>query len=128
MATNIAEASVTIEGVVYVIDCGFVKMKGYSPATGLESLVVTPVSQASANQRAGRAGRMRSGKVYRLYTEDSYTKLSPTNIPEMQRSNLSGVLLQLKALGIDNVLRFPFLSPPPAKSMSRGLELLFALG
>lgn len=65
VATNIAEASVTIEGVAYVIDCGFVKMKGYSPSTGIESLVVTPVSQASANQRAGRGGRMRAGKCYR---------------------------------------------------------------
>eukprot|EP00041_Stephanoeca_diplocostata_P017929 m.370903 g.370903 ORF g.370903 m.370903 type:complete len:708 (+) comp20863_c0_seq3:146-2269(+) len=128
VATNIAEASVTIEGVAYIIDCGFVKMKGYSPSTGIESLVVTPVSQASANQRAGRGGRMRAGKCYRLYTEASFASLPATNIPEMQRSNLAGVLLQLKALGIGNVLRFPFLSPPPAKSMSRGLELLFALG
>lgn len=150
VATNIAEASVTIEGVAYVIDCGFVKMKGcdilrgilcvscwftwyralcrYSASTGLESLVITPVSQASANQRAGRAGRMRAGKAYRLYTEDGFRSLRPSNIPEMQRSNLAGVLIQLKALGISNVLRFPFLSPPPARSMSRGLELIYALG
>lgn len=128
VATNIAEASVTIDGVVNVIDAGFVKMKGYSPSTGLESLVITPISKASANQRAGRAGRVRSGKVYRLYTEDDFLKLPDSSIPEMQRSNLAGVLLQLKALGIDNVLRFPFLSPPPAQSMARGLELLYALG
>ena len=128
VATNIAEASVTIEGVVYVIDCGFVKMKGYSPKTGIESLVVTPVSRASARQRAGRAGRIRSGKTYRLYTQEAFDKLPATTIPEMQRSNLAGIILQMKALGIDNVLRFPFLSPPPAKSMIRGLELLYALG
>eukprot|EP00039_Didymoeca_costata_P018048 m.331944 g.331944 ORF g.331944 m.331944 type:complete len:709 (-) comp16824_c0_seq1:2032-4158(-) len=128
IATNIAEASVTIDGIVYVVDCGFVKMKGYSPKSGIESLVVTPVSQASANQRAGRAGRVRSGKTYRLYTESAFQKLRTSNIPEMQRSNLAGVILQMKALGIDNVLRFPFLAPPPAKSMIRGLELLFALG
>jgi ATP-dependent RNA helicase DDX35 len=129
IATNIAEASVTIDGVVYVVDCGFVKAKGYSPATGIESLVVAPVSRASANQRAGRAGRMQSGKAYRLYTEEAYqSDLPEMNIPEMQRSNLAGVILQMKALGIDNVLRFPFLSPPPAKSMVRGLELLHALG
>lgn len=128
VATNIAEASVTIDGVAYVIDCGFVKMKGYSPDTGLESLVITPVSQASANQRAGRAGRLQPGVVFRLYTEQAFEKLSKTNIPEMQRSNLAGVLLQMKALGIGNVLRFPFLSPPPARSMARGLELLVALG
>ena len=128
VATNIAEASVTIEGIVYVIDCGFVKMKGYSPKTGIESLVVTPVSQASAKQRAGRAGRVRSGKAYRLYTQEAFDQLPASTIPEMQRSNLAGVILQMKALGIDNVLRFPFLSPPPAKSMVRGLELLYALG
>ena len=127
IATNIAEASVTIVGIVYVIDCGFVKMKGYSALSGIESLVVTPVSQASAAQRAGRAGRIRAGKVYRLYTEASYKTLQPATIPEMQRSNLAGVLLQLKALGIDNVLRFPFLSPPPALTMQRGLEVLYAL-
>lgn len=127
VATNIAEASVTIPGIVYVVDCGFVKMKGYSPASGIESLVVTPISRASADQRAGRAGRMRAGKVYRLYTEESYKTLASSTTPEMQRSNLAGVLLQLKALGIDNVLRFPFVSPPPALAMQRGLELLFAL-
>eukprot|EP00047_Mylnosiga_fluctuans_P021813 m.109397 g.109397 ORF g.109397 m.109397 type:complete len:706 (+) comp9039_c1_seq1:13-2130(+) len=127
IATNIAEASVTIPGIVYVIDCGFVKMKGYNATSGIESLVVTPVSKASADQRAGRAGRMRAGKVYRLYTEDAYKGLPDATIPEMQRSNLAGVLLQLKALGIDNVLRFAFVSPPPAIAMQRGLELLFAL-
>ena len=129
IATNIAEASVTIEGIVYVVDCGFVKTKGYSPQTGIESLVVAPVSRASANQRAGRAGRVQAGKAYRLYTEDAYqTSLPDANIPEMQRSNVAGVLLQLKALGIDNVLRFPFLSPPSSKAMIRGLDLLHALG
>ena len=129
IATNIAEASVTIDGVVYVVDCGFVKAKGYSPQTGIESLVVAPVSRASANQRAGRGGRVQAGKAYRLYTEDAYSATLPAaNIPEMQRSNIAGVLLQLKALGIDNVLRFPFLSPPPAQAMVRALELLHALG
>lgn len=128
IATNIAEASITIEGVVYVVDAGFAKIKGYNPKTGIESLVIAPVSKASAKQRAGRAGRVRSGKCYRLYTEADHAKLAPMNLPEMQRSNLAGVLLQLKALGIDNVLRFPFLSPPPAEAMMRGLELLLSLG
>ena len=75
-----------------------------------ESLVLVPVSQSSAQQRAGRAGRIRSGKAYRLYTEEDFHKLQPSAVPEMQRSNLAPVVLQLKALGIDNVLRFHFIS------------------
>ncbi|KAF4123747.1 ATP-dependent RNA helicase DDX35 [Geosmithia morbida] len=129
-STNIAEASVTIDGIVYVIDCGFVKQRAYSPRTGMETLTVTPVSKASAAQRAGRAGRTRPGKCFRLYTEEGgyRSSLPEASIPEMQRSNLAPVILQLKALGIDNVARFDFLSPPPAELMSRGLELLYALG
>ncbi|KAH9490800.1 ATPdependent RNA helicase [Bulinus truncatus] len=128
VATNIAEASVTIPGTTYVIDTGFVKLKAYNPQSGIESLVTVPISQASANQRAGKAGRVRAGKAYRLYTEESYEKLLPSTVPEMQRSDLAPVILQLKALGVANILRFHFLSPPPAKNMIRGLELLYALG
>ncbi|KAM6341052.1 putative ATP-dependent RNA helicase DHX35 isoform 3-T4 [Alca torda] len=128
VATNIAETSITIHGIAFVIDCGFVKLRAYNPKTAIECLVVVPVSKASANQRAGRAGRNRSGKCYRLYTEDDFEKLPKSTVPEMQRSNLAPVILQLKALGIDNVLRFPFLSPPPAQSMVQALELLYALG
>ncbi|XP_048578247.1 probable ATP-dependent RNA helicase DHX35 isoform X2 [Nematostella vectensis] len=127
VATNVAEASITIDGIVYVVDCGFVKLRAYSPATGIESLVVTEISQASAEQRAGRAGRVRAGKAYRLYTEDALHDLKPATVPEMQRSNLAPVLLQLKSMGIDNVLRFDFPARPPAQSMVRGLELLYAL-
>ncbi|KAK1337743.1 hypothetical protein QTO34_002376 [Cnephaeus nilssonii] len=128
VATNVAETSITISGVVYVIDCGFMKLRAYNPRTAIECLVVVPVSQASANQRAGRGGRSRSGKCYRLYTEEAFDKLPQSTIPEMQRSNLAPVILQLKALGIDNVLRFHFMSPPPAQSMVQALELLYALG
>ncbi|XP_037771510.1 probable ATP-dependent RNA helicase DHX35 isoform X3 [Chelonia mydas] len=128
VATNIAETSITINGIAFVIDCGFVKLRAYNPKTAIECLVVVPVSKASANQRAGRAGRNRSGKCYRLYTEEDFEKLPQSTVPEMQRSNLAPVILQLKALGIDNVLRFPFLSPPPAQSMVQALELLYALG
>ncbi|XP_064641577.1 probable ATP-dependent RNA helicase DHX35 [Lineus longissimus] len=128
VATNIAEASITINGIVYVVDCGFVKLKAFNAKTGTESLVIVPTSQASAEQRAGRAGRIRSGKAYRLYTESDYETLAANTIPEMQRTSLAPVILQLKALGIDNVLRFSFLSPPPAQNMVRGLELLYALG
>ncbi|XP_003384417.3 PREDICTED: probable ATP-dependent RNA helicase DHX35 [Amphimedon queenslandica] len=128
VSTNIAETSVTINGIVYVIDCGFVKLKAFSPQTSLESLVIVPISQSSALQRSGRAGRVRSGKVYRLYTEESYRALDVTTVPEVQRSSMAPVVLQLKALGIDNVLRFNYLSPPPAESLLQGLELLYALG
>lgn len=128
VATNVAETSITISGIVYVIDCGFVKLRAYNPRTAIECLVVVPVSQASANQRAGRGGRNRSGKCYRLYTEEAFDKLPQSTVPEMQRSNLAPVILQLKALGIDNVLRFHFMSPPPAQSMVQALELLYALG
>ncbi|XP_077982513.1 putative ATP-dependent RNA helicase DHX35 [Glandiceps talaboti] len=128
IATNIAEASITINGIVYIIDCGFVKLRAYNPQTGLEGLVIIPVSQASAEQRSGRGGRVRSGKAYRLYTEEDFHKLPKSAVPEMQRTNLSTVILQLKCLGIDNVLRFNFLSPPSSNAMIRGLELLYALG
>ncbi|KAH0496282.1 hypothetical protein TgHK011_003653 [Trichoderma gracile] len=127
-STNIAEASVTIDGIVHVVDCGFVKLRAYDPKTGIETLTTTPISKASASQRAGRAGRTKAGKCYRLYTEDAYQTLPETNPPEIQRSNLASTVLQLKALGIDNVVRFDFLSAPPAELMSKALELLYSLG
>ncbi|GJC82372.1 putative ATP-dependent RNA helicase DHX35 [Colletotrichum liriopes] len=127
-ATNIAEASITIDGIVYVVDCGFAKLRAYNPRTGIESLTSTAISKASASQRAGRAGRTRPGKCFRLYTEDAYLGLPEVNVPEIQRSNLAPFILQLKALGIDNVLRFNFLSPPPSELMAKALELLYSLG
>lgn len=127
VSTNIAEASVTIDGVVYVVDCGLVKLRAYSPTTNIETLTAVPISKASATQRAGRAGRTRSGKCFRLYTEDAYNRLAETGVPEIQRSNMAPVILQLKALGIDNIVRFDFLSPPPAQLVTRGLELLYSL-
>jgi ATP-dependent RNA helicase DDX35 len=127
-ATNIAEASVTIDGIAYVIDCGFVKLRAYNPCTGIESLTATPISKASATQRSGRAGRTRAGKCYRLYTEAAYDALPAVTVPEIQRSNLAPVILQLKALGIDNVARFDFITPPPAELVMRALELLSSLG
>ncbi|AEO61623.1 hypothetical protein MYCTH_2311958 [Thermothelomyces thermophilus ATCC 42464] len=127
-STNVSEASVTIDGIVYVVDSGFVKLRAYNPRTGIESLTVTPVSKASAAQRAGRAGRTKPGKCFRLYTEETYQSLPDSTVPEIQRSNLAPFILQLKALGIDNVLRFDFLTPPPAELMIRALELLYSLG
>ena len=128
LSTNIAEASVTIEGIVYVIDTGFVKLRAYNPSTNIETLTPTPISKASATQRAGRAGRTRPGKCYRLYTQLSFQNLPETTIPEIQRSNLAPLVLQLKALGIDNIVRFDFLTAPPAELLIRAFELLYALG
>merc|ERR1719272_724361 len=89
IATNIAETSITIDGIVYVIDPGFSKQNSFNPRTGMESLVVVPISKASANQRAGRAGRVTPGKAYRLYTKWSYeNELEDDNAPEIQRLNL----------------------------------------
>ena len=128
LATNIAEASVTIEGIVYVIDTGFVKLRSYNPITNISSLVRVPVSKASATQRAGRAGRTRPGKCFRLYPESGFKALASTTPPEIQRSNLAPLILQLKALGIDNIVRFDFVSPPPAELLARACEDLYALG
>ncbi|KAJ1338001.1 ATP-dependent RNA helicase DDX35 [Microdochium nivale] len=128
LSTNIAEASVTLDGVAYVVDCGFVKLRAFNPQASIESLTVTPISKASAQQRAGRAGRTKPGKCFRLYTEDAYQALPDTTPPEIQRSNLAPFILQLKALGIDNVVRFEYFTPPPSDLLLRATELLFSLG
>ena len=128
VSTNIAEASVTIPGIVYVIDSGFVKQRAYNPTTGIETLTAIPVSKAAATQRAGRAGRTRPGKCYRLYTEAAFQSLDEASIPEIQRSNLAPVILQLKCLGIDNIARFDYLTPPPSGLVIRALEQLYSLG
>ncbi|KFY59752.1 hypothetical protein V496_05548 [Pseudogymnoascus sp. VKM F-4515 (FW-2607)] len=127
-STNIAEASVTIDGIIYVIDSGFVKLRAFNPTTSIETLTATPISKASATQRAGRAGRTKPGKCFRLYTESDFASLPQSSIPEIQRSNLAPVILQLKALGIDNIARFGFFTSPPAELVVRALELLYSLG
>merc|ERR1712166_563508 len=129
LATNIAETSLTIDGIVYVIDPGFCKQNCYNPRTGMESLIVTPVSQASANQRAGRAGRTAPGKAFRLFTLWSFShEMEENEVPEVQRTNLGNVALTLKALGIDDLVHFDFMDPPPVETLIRALEQLYALG
>lgn len=129
LATNIAETSLTIDGIVYVIDPGFVKENVYNPRTGMESLVVSPCSRASANQRMGRAGRVGPGKCFRLYTKWAYyNELDDNNTPEIQRTNLNSVVLLLKSLGINDLIEFDFMDPPPAETLIRALENLYALG
>ncbi|CAL2261904.1 unnamed protein product [Prunus armeniaca] len=128
LATNIAETSLTIDGIKYVIDPGFCKMKSYNPRTGMESLLVTPISKASAMQRAGRSGRTGPGKCFRLYTAyNYYNDLDDNTVPEVQRTNLANVVLTLKSLGIHDLLHFDFMDPPPSEALLKALELLFAL-
>ncbi|XP_074269389.1 putative pre-mRNA-splicing factor ATP-dependent RNA helicase DEAH5 [Silene latifolia] len=129
VATNIAEASLTIDGIFYVVDPGFAKQNVYNPKQGLDSLVITPISQASAKQRAGRAGRTGPGKCYRLYTESAYrNEMSPTSIPEIQRINLGMTTLTMKAMGINDLLSFDFMDPPPPQALISAMEQLYSLG
>jgi pre-mRNA-splicing factor ATP-dependent RNA helicase DHX16 len=129
LATNIAETSLTIDGIKYVIDPGFCKQKSYSPRTGMESLIITPVSKAAAQQRAGRAGRTSAGKCFRLYTAWSFqNEMDDNTVPEIQRTNLGNVVLMLKSLGINDLINFDFMDPPPAETLLRALEQLYALG
>ncbi|KAI4296862.1 hypothetical protein L6164_036782 [Bauhinia variegata] len=129
ISTNIAETSLTLEGIVYVVDSGFSKQRFYNPISDIENLVMVPISRASARQRAGRAGRVRPGKCYRLYTEEYFLKhMSDAAIPEIQRSNLVSCIIQLKALGIDNILGFDWPASPSPEAMIRALEVLYSLG
>ena len=129
LATNIAETSITIDGIFYVVDPGFAKQKAYNPKLGMDSLVVTPISQAAARQRAGRAGRTGPGKCFRLYTEQAYNhEMLPSSIPEIQRTNLANTVLTLKALGINDLLHFDFMDPPPVQTMLAAMETLYNLG
>jgi len=129
IATNVAEASLTIDGIIYVIDPGYAKVKVYNAKAGMDSLVVTPISQASAKQRSGRAGRTGPGVCYRLYSEKAFNEeMLPTAVPELQRTNLSNVVLMLKAMGIRDVLNFDFMDKPPRENILFSLENLWLLG
>ncbi|ONL97412.1 putative pre-mRNA-splicing factor ATP-dependent RNA helicase DEAH3 [Zea mays] len=129
VSTNIAETSLTIDGIVYVIDPGFSKQKVYNPRIRVESLLVSPISKASAHQRAGRAGRTQPGKCFRLYTEKSFNEdLQPQTYPEILRSNLANTVLTLKKLGIDDLVHFDFMDPPAPETLMRALEVLNYLG
>ncbi|KAL6909797.1 hypothetical protein ACP4OV_001456 [Aristida adscensionis] len=129
VATNIAEASITIDGIYYVVDPGFAKLNVYNPKLGLDSLAITPLSQASAKQRAGRAGRTGPGKCYRLYTESAYrNEMPPTTTPEIQRANLGSTVLNMKAMGINDLLSFDFMDPPASQALLSAMEQLYSLG
>jgi len=129
VATNIAETSLTVDGIKFVIDTGYCKLKVYNPKMGMDSLQVTPVSQANANQRRGRAGRTGPGACWRLYTESAYLhELLPMTIPEIQRTNLANVVLLLKSMGIKNLLDFSFMDPPPQDTIISSLYQLWMQG
>jgi HrpA-like RNA helicase len=128
LSTNIAETSVTIPGIRYVVDNGLAKMKFHFPRVGLEALLVHPISQASALQRAGRAGREAPGQVFRLYTEEDFNRLEKASTAEIKRTNLANVVLQLKASGIDDVMNFEFIERPSREGLVFAHQQLVLLG
>eukprot|EP01065_Artemidia_motanka_P023397 TRINITY_DN2798_c4_g1_i1.p1 TRINITY_DN2798_c4_g1~~TRINITY_DN2798_c4_g1_i1.p1 ORF type:complete len:693 (+),score=134.04 TRINITY_DN2798_c4_g1_i1:68-2146(+) len=128
LSTNVAETSLTIPNIRFVIDCGLVKEKRYNPRTGMDLLTEVPVSQAQARQRCGRAGREFPGKCFRLFTERAFQELERTTQAEIRRVNLCSVVLQLKRLGIDNPLAFDFIQPPATPHLVAALHLLHVLG
>lgn len=129
VATNIAETSLTVDGIMFVVDSGFSKLKLYNPKVGMDSLQITPISQANAAQRSGRAGRTGSGTAYRLYTEVAFhNEMFPSTIPEIQRTNLANTVLLLKTLGVKNLLEFDFMDPPPQDNLLTSMYQLWVLG
>ncbi|XP_023646619.1 pre-mRNA-splicing factor ATP-dependent RNA helicase PRP16 [Paramormyrops kingsleyae] len=129
VATNIAETSLTVDGIMFVIDAGFCKLKVFNPRIGMDALQVYPISQANANQRSGRAGRTGPGQCYRLYTQSAFkNEMLTTTIPEIQRTNLANVVLLLKSLGVQDLLLFHFMDPPPEDNMLNSMYQLWILG
>ncbi|XP_046397224.1 pre-mRNA-splicing factor ATP-dependent RNA helicase PRP16 [Ischnura elegans] len=129
VATNIAETSLTVDGIMYVVDSGYCKLKVYNPRIGMDALQIYPISQANANQRSGRAGRTGPGLCYRLYTERQYKdELLVTTVPEIQRTNLANTVLLLKSLGVQDLLQFHFMDPPPQDNILNSLYQLWILG
>ncbi|KAG0353783.1 putative ATP-dependent RNA helicase dhr2 [Podila minutissima] len=127
LATNIAETSITIPNIRYVVDTGCHKSRGYNAKIGIESLLVEPISKSSARQRMGRAGREAPGLCFRLYTEDSFDQLDEDSIPEIKRCNLESAILSLKATGIEDPTKFDFMDRPSKSGLLKSLEHLYAL-
>ncbi|XP_060802540.1 pre-mRNA-splicing factor ATP-dependent RNA helicase PRP16 isoform X1 [Amyelois transitella] len=129
VATNIAETSLTVDGIMYVIDSGYCKLKVYNPRIGMDALQIYPVSQANARQRAGRAGRTGPGRAFCLYTQRQYQhELLPSTVPEIQRTNLANTVLLLKSLGVEDLLAFHFMDPPPQDTILNSMYQLWILG
>lgn len=128
LATNVAETSLTVPGIQYVIDAGTARVKRYSYRSKVEQLMIEPVSQAAANQRAGRCGRVSNGICIRLYDEKDFSERPRFTDPEILRSSLAGVILRMKSLHLGLVEDFPFLEPPPRRAIADGYQLLNELG
>jgi ATP-dependent helicase HrpA len=128
LATNVAETSLTVPGIKYVIDPGFARINRYTPRTRVSRLPIERISQASANQRAGRCGRVSSGIAIRLYTEQDYQARPQFSEPEILRTNLASVILQMKALRLGDIQNFPFIEPPDYRMIRDGLSTLHELG
>ncbi|KAL1883119.1 hypothetical protein VTK73DRAFT_9486 [Phialemonium thermophilum] len=128
LATNIAETSVTVPGIRYVVDCGKAKVKEFRSRLGMESLLAKAISKSSATQRAGRAGREAPGKCYRLYTKETFDKLQPADLPEILRNDVLAAVLTMKARGIDDVLSFPLMDRPSIEAVEKALINLHFLG
>mmetsp|Transcript_5878 Transcript_5878/g.11669 ORF Transcript_5878/g.11669 Transcript_5878/m.11669 type:complete len:269 (+) Transcript_5878:516-1322(+) len=128
VSTNIAETSVTLENISFVIDCGFSKKKIFNPRMRIDSLLSSPISKASAHQRSGRAGRTKIGTCFRMYTEFVFNEiLSYQSYPEIIRSNLDSTILIFKRMGIRKIINFDFIDPPSPEILMRGLEKLYQL-
>jgi ATP-dependent helicase HrpA len=128
LATNVAETSLTVPGIRYVIDPGFARISRYSPRTKVQRLPIEPISRASADQRRGRCGRVRDGVCIRLYAQDDYDARPAFTDPEILRTNLASVILQMKAMRLGDVEQFPFLQPPESRRIRDGYETLHELG
>lgn len=122
LATNVAETSITVPGIRFVVDTGLARIKRYSYRNKVEQLLVEPVSQASANQRAGRCGRVADGICIRLYGEEDFARRPAFTDPEIMRSNLAAVILRMKSLKLGEVRDFPFVQAPPARAVADGYD------
>jgi ATP-dependent helicase HrpA len=128
LATNVAETSLTVPGIRYVVDTGVARISRYSMKTKVQRLPIEPISQASAAQRSGRCGRVEAGIAVRLYSEDDFEGRPEFTDPEILRTNLASVILQMTALGLGDVARFPFVEPPDRRQVTAGVQLLEELG
>jgi len=128
LATNVAETSLTVPGITYVVDTGVARISRYSARTKVQRLPIEPISQASANQRSGRCGRVEAGVAIRLYSEEDFEARPEFTDPEILRTNLASVILQMTALGLGDIARFPFVEPPDRRNVQSGVQLLEELG
>ena len=128
VATNVAETSITIPGIRYVIDSGLARISQYTPRSRTTTLPVSPISQSSADQRQGRCGRVANGVCFRLYSQEDYDQRPKFTAPEILRSNLAEVILKMIALNLGDVQAFPFIDPPNPRSIHDGYQVLEELG